>query len=455
MSELKEISGLYSRDHCITRREYNKTTGQKTPLDWNKTIYVPSKKTQMPQEVYDCMDTALKWKDTQCIHPGFFRNLATAAGPYTSDGNKDIWKSHFLQLGDCDSMSIAAVQACYILSDDWIPCIAMGKAWLASGKHTESGSNRKITQHAYPVFINVHTGEVCMLESTYPGEMNDFGPGTGHLVSCEWLILPGGCLYINKSHDGWQNSSESLSENASIGKHTTIESDLLSENAFIGKHSTIESGSSGENAPIGSENKVLVESIQECVTKAYDDIRKKWAEFEYNIHDYGKLVCRGSENGMPIVREVNITIHYSSSDDSSDGSSSDDSSNESSSDDTFSDDTFVSDKHSFSNKNSSSNNAVVSNDALTSNKHSFSNKNSSLDEYSSDDDYHSKPIQQQPPPYPFESSGNKYFVKKNSGKSNPFEPQTNMFREQTFGVFENMMKSVEDSAKKYITKGIF
>ena len=126
-------------------------------------------------------------------HPSFFTALAAGAYPYTPDKG-DVWISAFARPGDCDSISIAAVQACKSLCKTWVAGICLGKAYL------EGKNGRTITPHAYPIYIrekestgyqkpqnysDVPTGKLSVFidEPTYSKALSDHGPGTGHIKS--------------------------------------------------------------------------------------------------------------------------------------------------------------------------------------------------------------------------------------------------------------------------------
>lgn len=111
-------------------------------------------------------------------HPSFFTALAAAAYPYTPEKG-DVWISAYKRPGDCDSITIAAIQTCKSLCRDWIGGLCQGHAYL-EGKH-----GRKLTAHAYPIYISKKDNELVIFidEPTYPKAFDDHGPGTGHIKS--------------------------------------------------------------------------------------------------------------------------------------------------------------------------------------------------------------------------------------------------------------------------------
>lgn len=147
-------------------------------------------------------------------HPSFFTALAAGAYPYTPDKG-DVWISAFAKPGDCDSISIAAVQACKSLCKTWVAGICLGEAYL------EGEGGRKLTPHAYPIYITEASGNinpeqnklandsqrltVFIDEPTYSKSLTDHSPGTGHIKSVRFTCSTRGLIIakLNCSVNGF------------------------------------------------------------------------------------------------------------------------------------------------------------------------------------------------------------------------------------------------------------
>ena len=97
------------------------------------------KKLEFPEEIKDlylslpnsfqCQHSS----DPPMKHPAFFTALAAFSAKYTPDEG-DVWISNYKKAGDCDSISIAAVQTCYSLCKNWMVGIALGYGYLHGEK---------------------------------------------------------------------------------------------------------------------------------------------------------------------------------------------------------------------------------------------------------------------------------------------------------------------------------
>jgi len=177
---LQPVSGFWSRSAVETD----------AGLDWNAGAY--------PQQVK--LPPKLERHIKHARDPRVA--LTYINGPYVNDpAGRDVWKSSYRDgQGDCDSKAISAMDICYsYMRKSWIPCIAMGNAWLSD---KDNPSERAVTPHAYNVFLSRTSNRAVIGEPTYTvKDFNDMGPGSGHIIEVEWLLAPGASIRIGVAND--------------------------------------------------------------------------------------------------------------------------------------------------------------------------------------------------------------------------------------------------------------
>lgn len=177
---LKRVSGVWSRSAVETN----------LGLDWDAGNYPQEVKLPLGLEKH------IKGKRDPKVA------LTFVNGPYVNDpSGRDVWISSYKEgQGDCDSKAISAVDICYsYMQNSWIPMIAMGNAWLSDKK---TPPQRVVTPHAYNVFVSRTSDDVIIGEPTYlVKSFADMGPGSGHIISVEWLLAPGASIRVGASND--------------------------------------------------------------------------------------------------------------------------------------------------------------------------------------------------------------------------------------------------------------
>ena len=189
--------------------------------------------------------------------------LTFVNGPYKLDPTgRDVWISSFKTgKGDCDSKAISASDICYsYMRREWIPCIAMGHAWLSS---KDNPPERAKIAHAYNVFVSRTLDDVVIGEPTYLVKgFNDMGPGSGHIIEVKYLLSPGASIKVNATND------------------------------------------MGKEVPIHTRNDVLIDAIKRETSAIKDELNRRYDEYVSPLPPVELVEIGRNKNGMPILQIV-------------------------------------------------------------------------------------------------------------------------------------------------------